>query len=653
MVAILKGNGAEALLLSFDKDSETPELIWDGSMRTELRVAISGFMDIIFNSDNQRVVKGGDFTLPPAYKVKHHKLENELCIGGVYVRLYLKDPSFQLSDQNGFLEALLLRWSQELELSTRGFIENSTQRQSRDLVTAGQDVIELVTSAIVCTCRLRPFLCEKLSSWGYGKTTINFLHKTKSMQLVGSPLLSTIRLLHILSSELSNVENIVTIMDSDGRHGVVDGIMKAIDGDPLHPESGYMIEALKKVFQTALGDVEKGPSMTKLDMPISYADHAVYAMAPSPAPGTDPVSKLKKVNADHPLAMMFGHAPVPKKTPSKALRTSVKQGVRRPAQPVTRSSLTTPSQQIRDSQLRSTFKSDQVIISNSHSNTANRQENSHGSTQSAQSGHNMKPSYVDSSNIQSPSLTRAGTMPNPQLHQVRKEPSDIQSSPLAYAYGQQRNASASIVHHAADHHVGNLDPRYAHPIPPTAPPPLLWTAPPTPIQAAPVATPPSEQNTLQPYPTQTTTVYPSLPQNIPPFAVTGEVIHARSPADPSIIADEQMKTVAGAPNSARGRSVLLASALRCGLPQFLVDTVLENCNLGQVRDVGAVKMHAVELLQLLLKDPGYGMKFELVLDAVPSWQKYKSQDHALFSSDLEGNGCNLLTGGSDTKMLTY
>jgi len=55
----------------------------------------------------------------------------------------------------------------------------------------------------------------------------------------------------------------------------------------------------------------------------------------------------------------------------------------------------------------------------------------------------------------------------------------------------------------------------------------------------------------------------------------------------------------------------------------------------------------------LSNDPGYGLKFNLALDAIPEWRKYKSQDHALFiTSPEQKTGFSLTDDPSKTQLLT-
>jgi hypothetical protein len=55
-----------------------------------------------------------------------------------------------------------------------------------------------------------------------------------------------------------------------------------------------------------------------------------------------------------------------------------------------------------------------------------------------------------------------------------------------------------------------------------------------------------------------------------------------------------------------------------------------------------------------MMDPGYGLKFRLILDEIPAWKKYKSQDHSLFITGSEQKADYFLTDGDKepAKLLT-
>ena len=268
LVSMLKDEGAEAMLRVFDKESELPDLIWDAEMRGELRKGVREILDDLIRVRDAKAAgdacpsdDGGDFTMPPTFSVRYPKLRDELYIGGVYVRLFLKEPSFKLRDPNWFLESLLLRWMQELNAFTGGRTNKSDgstndEATGNELISSQGDILEPITSAAVCLCKLQPRLCNKLAEWGYIEKAIAFIHRAVALQLTGSPLLSAVRLLHVAASERENIEAMAAVGDAYGKGGLVDGILCAINGDPLHKDTAFMVETLEKVFVTALGDLD-------------------------------------------------------------------------------------------------------------------------------------------------------------------------------------------------------------------------------------------------------------------------------------------------------------------------------------------------------------------------------------------------------------
>ncbi len=77
-----------------DDACENPELIWTTEMQGELR---KGMADLLRAREGQLRFKTA-IEMTPEYRVVYRQLENEIFIGGVYIRLYLKQPTFRLSN---------------------------------------------------------------------------------------------------------------------------------------------------------------------------------------------------------------------------------------------------------------------------------------------------------------------------------------------------------------------------------------------------------------------------------------------------------------------------------------------------------------------------------------------------------------------------
>ena len=299
LIVILKEEGAETMLNLFDGESDTPELIWDSSMRSDLRRVVGSLLDSCVEERTRTGVGNESFAVSPNTRVKYQKLDDELFIGGVYVSRFLKEPTYNIRDPTKFLEMLMQRWSHEIQTSLQND-KPSVESHSTALVAGGNDSLQSVTNASVYICKIRSNLCEKLSQWGYMSRCLSFLEDVLAKELYGAPLLSIIRILHVSVNSRQNIENLILSGRNDRSHGIVPFSTRAIEGDGLHEDVAFMLEMMKKLFAGALGDVGKIKSVS------GGAQHKAYAAAPSPAPGEGPVSRNRVARGnplDDPLAM--------------------------------------------------------------------------------------------------------------------------------------------------------------------------------------------------------------------------------------------------------------------------------------------------------------------------------------------------------------
>jgi DnaJ homolog subfamily C member 13 len=168
------------MLRRFDGESDTPELIWDSSMRSELRKVLADQLDRCLASRKETCQDS--FALASDVHVKYSKLQDELFIGGVYVSRFLKEPTYNLRDPTTFLEMIMQRWTHEIQayFTVNPAVEEK-QSTSSALIDAGQDTLQLVTSAAVYLCKVRDSLCDKLGQWGYMVSDNQWLGNTMHM----------------------------------------------------------------------------------------------------------------------------------------------------------------------------------------------------------------------------------------------------------------------------------------------------------------------------------------------------------------------------------------------------------------------------------------------------------------------------------------
>lgn len=323
LVVRLKEEGPDVMLKLFDGESDTPELIWDSSMRAELRSVLGEQLDECLAKNR---AEGDDiFSLQANVHVNYKKLADELFIGGVYVSRFLKEPTYNLRDPTTFLEMIMQRWTHEIQIYFNSDLAGEEKKStSSALVDANQDILQLVTSACVYLCKVRAPLCDKLGQWGYMERSMTFLDEILGRELYGSPLLSVVRLLHVSANRMTNVESICVAGGSDGKCSIVDYTIRSIGRESLHPDTAFILEMLKRVFTIALGDVKaakkakggnnSGNFSAQLNQHVpAYA----MAMAPSPAPGTEPVGKHQGFGNSEYILSLSAYAMAPSPAPGE------------------------------------------------------------------------------------------------------------------------------------------------------------------------------------------------------------------------------------------------------------------------------------------------------------------------------------------------
>jgi hypothetical protein len=764
----------EAFLKKFDGNSDTPELIWDASMRQELRSVIGKELDAIKNEKASDI-----FWLAPEVRVIYGKLDSELYIGGVYVSRFLKEPTFGLRDPTTFLELLLQRWDKEIDLYLSP--KESKNSDATAITEAEQDILHVVTTASVYLCKVRDTLCDKLAQWGYMSRSLSFLPEVHEKELIGTPLVSVMRLLHVASNRRVNVEALAVCGNSDGTEGLVEYTIQAIGSEPLHTDCGFMIEILKKVYSDALGDLKKarrdGPAQTK---PTAWQTgrpeySPSLAMAPSPAPGDNPVRKRVSA-ADDPLAF-FGSpqpAPVPQQQPMQ--QAPAQQQRVQHTQSAVQPQRTQQQQWQQPGSQQQSYQSRQPPVSaqqqaqpyppQQYQQTQRAPGYQHGLQPQSQPSQNQtqplqypppqvqpQPQHnhvAQNQRFEPPHARNKGyapasqQQPQPPLQQqhiqaaqYRAQPPQAQYSqqqtqfqPQQQSYGQQPQAQVyqqqqqqqSYQQRAQNMAQPQLQPQrqgypqqaqyqrpqmstpspqqpqpqqYQHQAqyqggvssqvyqqqPQQQQPPAHHQQTPnqyanqgqTPIEYRQPETGGFEQSPMaqpqapQPYQPHSTDigfnfgpVVNTISEATPtlqyrPTPTEGSGIDARTAEDPKASAEQQAMSTGGAPECAQGRMALLQQALACRLCHFLVESVLENPTLKDTRDPASAKVHAIDLLKLLSRDPGYGPKFKLILDTLPAWKKYKSQDHSLFITTAEQKADYFLTDGgtgAPKKLLT-
>ena len=191
---------AEIVCSQFDSEHETPEIIWTGHMRGQLRSTVED----LAHEWNQRLWNDEDFELPRGFHMEYPELAQELYVGGIYIRLYLKDPKFPLRNPKDSLEGCLKMFFVEAKyeqdrLSGKEVKRNDDEDKYVDATQPDnlkENVLSTITSGIACLLKSTPTLSEHVAMLDYPKKLVATLKVAVKLAPQSDLTMSVIRIMH-------------------------------------------------------------------------------------------------------------------------------------------------------------------------------------------------------------------------------------------------------------------------------------------------------------------------------------------------------------------------------------------------------------------------------------------------------------------------
>jgi DnaJ family protein C protein 13 len=133
---------------------ETPECMWDTRMAAQAAAEVTQLAAAI---RKQHAAHSYDWSPPASYQLQYDSLRGEVYVGGVYVRLFLKNPKYAVRDPVKFAEALVERYLQELTAAAAG----------GDGAAAALDRCLLLSAAAVALLQGHGLLADHVAQLGY------------------------------------------------------------------------------------------------------------------------------------------------------------------------------------------------------------------------------------------------------------------------------------------------------------------------------------------------------------------------------------------------------------------------------------------------------------------------------------------------------
>uniref|UniRef100_A0A1J3J2K8 DnaJ-like protein subfamily C GRV2 n=1 Tax=Noccaea caerulescens TaxID=107243 RepID=A0A1J3J2K8_NOCCA len=152
LVSIIRDGPGEAVVHALERTTETPELVWTPAMAASLSAQIATMASDIYREQQKGSVVEWDV---PEQSSGQQEMRDEPQVGGIYVRLFLKDPKFPLRNPKRFLEGLL---DQYLSAMAATHYEQHPVDPELPL---------LLSAALVSLLRVHPALADHIGYLGY------------------------------------------------------------------------------------------------------------------------------------------------------------------------------------------------------------------------------------------------------------------------------------------------------------------------------------------------------------------------------------------------------------------------------------------------------------------------------------------------------
>ncbi|KAJ9183389.1 hypothetical protein P3X46_007251 [Hevea brasiliensis] len=152
LVSVIRDGPGEAVVSALEKTTETPELVWTPAMAASLSAKIATMASDLYREQMKGRVVDWDV---PEQASGQQEMRDEPQVGGIYVRLFLKDPKFPLRNPKRFLEGLLDQY-----LSSIAVTHYDSQAIDPELPL-------LLSAALVSLLRVHPALADHVGYLGY------------------------------------------------------------------------------------------------------------------------------------------------------------------------------------------------------------------------------------------------------------------------------------------------------------------------------------------------------------------------------------------------------------------------------------------------------------------------------------------------------
>ncbi|KAJ8268464.1 hypothetical protein COCON_G00136360 [Conger conger] len=254
-------DNAEAAVQIFEGTHENPELIWNDSSRETVSTAAHEMM--LEHFKQQRDNPDVNWKLPEDFSVEHSAGQEELAVGGVFLRIFIAQPAWVLRKPREFLVSLLETLTELLEKNN-----------------PNGEALEMVTTAAVCLFSTQTQLADQVPPLGHMPRVLGALgHKNNAVPK------SCIRLIHALSenqlcvSSMASLETIGPLMSGMKVRADMVGLACEALNHMFHREQTHLVaQALRVGLVPYLLQLLDGVGLENLENPSATKAQIVKAL---------------------------------------------------------------------------------------------------------------------------------------------------------------------------------------------------------------------------------------------------------------------------------------------------------------------------------------------------------------------------------------
>ncbi|KAG6548512.1 hypothetical protein Mapa_010000 [Marchantia paleacea] len=153
LVSTIRDGPGDAVIAALEQSTETPELVWSPAMAASLAAQLSTMAADLYREQTKGRVVEWDL---PEHASGQQDMRDEPQVGGVYVRLFLKDPKFPLRNPKRFLEGLLDQ-----------YVAAAAATHGKGAQPVDPELPLLLSAALVSLLRVQPMLADHVGHLGY------------------------------------------------------------------------------------------------------------------------------------------------------------------------------------------------------------------------------------------------------------------------------------------------------------------------------------------------------------------------------------------------------------------------------------------------------------------------------------------------------